>query len=588
MAKKSKRIFEKYPKTTMVLLVVMLTWIMDLTAGIFYIPATDHDFRVYHPYFHHGLLPNQAQTTHWGPIDYPIYTNDMGFRDSIVREIPLQSGKHRILFMGDSHAEGVGVSFAESFTGQLLSRIDTTQIEILNGAAVSYSPKLYYYKTRYLIEEVGLDFDELYVFIDISDIQNEYAYEQFHPSTAVAREVLPYLDKKLKNLSFLYYAVTSIYLERQREKFYKQVSKEQIAHNNTVDLYRTFFSHFDNDVLLHNPQFHTTISEWYSDENLYRRWGSKGAELMTLYMKKLVNLCRQHGISMTVTVHPWRTHVMKGEIEDRHTLHWRNFAKENSIGFISFYPLFIDEKPPEEVIQTCYIPYDNHWTAAGHQLVADKLFSFIGAQRGMVTEDRYHYHQGIIWQEKQKFDSAIFHFSHAIQINPTQASYFYQRGKVYLGKSNFQRAAEDFKQALMLDSTHQKAKLSSKLVQAYQSAHRYTHLLQDHETDHLYVQRGKALLQLGRHKSAYEDFERARELNPGNKESYYYIGYMKHHLVKSPREGIPYFNKAIALDSGYLDAYQQRAAAFMSLGAKDKAMKDMDQVHRLSGMVDDE
>lgn len=582
MIKKSHRFFEQYPKTTLVLLVGTLAVLLDGIAGALFIPGNDHDFRVYDPYFHHGLLPNQAQVTHWGPIAYPIATNSLGFRDAIAREVPLTSDKHRILFMGDSHTEGVGVSFAESFTGRLIAQVDTTQLEILNAAAVSYSPKLYYYKTKYLIEEVGLAFDQLYVFIDVSDVQNEYAYEQFHPGTSAFGAVASWLDKKLKTFSLLYFATTQLYLEQKKKKFYQQVSQQQLAHNNTVDIYHTFFSDFDDDVLLNNPQFHATLTEWYSDESLYRRWGKKGTEWMTVYMQKLADLCHQRSIRMTVVVHPWRTHVMKGEVDDRHTHHWRSFTQENDLPFISLYPVFINELPPEEVIASAYIPDDNHWTAVGHRWVADKLFSFVGTRpRSTLAEDRYYYHQGIVQQEKELPDSAIFYFSQAIGLNPTQADYYYRRGWVYLKEKHFDLAAEDFEQVLVLDATHRKARFSLQHLPAYRSVDRYTRLLEAQETADGYVQRGKAWLQLERHQRAYDDFERARELDPGIKEPYYYIGYIKHHRMKASRESIPYFNRAIALDSGYREAYQQRTAAFQNIGADDQAAKDRDRVQQL-------
>lgn len=275
IALKSRNVFEQYPKLTFTILTLLLVGIIDLIASWMLIPTDDHAFRGPHPYYHHGLLPNRSQTTHWGDIPYQVHTNTLGFRDAAVQEVPLQSDKYRILFMGDSHTEGVGVAFSESFTGLLLSKVDTSRITILNAAAVSYSPKLYYYKTKYLLEEVGLDIDEIYVFMDISDIQNEYAYEAFEPHQAGFQHIFSTLDKTLRTYSFLYYALRNIYLQQQRKEFYKAISKEQLAHNNTIDLYRTFFSHFDDEVLLNNPQFHTTVSEWYSDESLYQRWGKK-------------------------------------------------------------------------------------------------------------------------------------------------------------------------------------------------------------------------------------------------------------------------------------------------------------------------
>lgn len=584
MNKKSGRLFEQYPKTTLTLLVGTLALLLDGLAGALFIPTGDHDFRVYDPYFHHGLLANQAQVTHWGPIMYPIATNSLGFRDSVVREVPLVSDKHRILFMGDSHAEGVGVRFSESFTGQLLAKVDTSQLEILNGATVSYSPKLYYYKTKYLLEEVRLTFDELYVFIDISDVQNEYAYDQFHPGTSALGSVAAWLDKKLKRFSLLYFAITKLRLDGQRKKFYQQVSQQQVAHNNTVDIYHTFFSDFDNDILLNNPQFHATITEWYSDESLYQRWGKQGTEHMTHYMEQLADLCHQRGIRMTVVVHPWRTHVMKGEVDDHHTHHWRNFAEANNLTFINLYPVFINELSPKEVIASTYIPDDNHWTAVGHRWVADKLFSFVGTYpHGTLAKDRYYYHQGVVQQEQETLDSAVFYFSEAIRLNPTPADYYYRRGRAYLDAKQFEQATRDFEQALVRDATHQKARLSLQHVSAYRSADHYTRLLEAQETSDGYVQRGKAWLQLARHQRAYDDFERAQGLAPGSKEPYYYLGYMKHHWMQASRESIPYFNRAIALDSGYQDAYRQRAAAFQRIGADDRAANDRQRLQQLKG-----
>ncbi len=587
MPRSQKSIFETYPKTTLVLVVLVIVLLVDGIVGRLLVPTNDHDFRSAHPYYHHGLLPNRTQATHWGPIAYPIATNSLGFRDEEVRSIPLTSDKYRILLMGDSHTEAVGVPFAESFTGRLLTKLDTSRIELLNAAAVSYSPKLYYYKTRYLLEEIGLDVDEIYVFIDISDIQNEYAYQEFEPSTSPIAQVLPQVKSALRNHSFIYYATRRLYLERQREKFYRNISQNLIDRNNTVDLYRTFFSHFNNDVLLNNPQFHTTISEWYSDESLYQRWGKQGIELMTVYMQKLVALCEQHQIPLTITVHPWRTQVKKGEAEDQHTQYWRSFAQENGIGFINLYPIFINELPAEEVIQHHFIADDNHWTASGHQLVANKLSSFLlasAAENGLVSlsdEDAY-YHRGIVLREQGKIDSAIASLSRAIEINPDRPDFYYQRGSIKLQQHAFQSAADDFQRVLHIDSTHRKAELSAKLLPAYQIAYETTSLPDEQPTDSLYVERGKAWLVMGRYLRAYDDFDQARQLNIRNKESYYYLGYIKKNMMQSERESVRYFDRAIALDSNYLDAYRQRAEAFRVIGAAERAARDQDQVGRLS------
>ena len=49
---------------------------------------------------------------------------------------------------------------------------------LINLSAVSYSPSIYFYKTKYFIENHNMKFSDLYVFIDISDPYDElYRYE---------------------------------------------------------------------------------------------------------------------------------------------------------------------------------------------------------------------------------------------------------------------------------------------------------------------------------------------------------------------------------------------------------------------------
>ncbi|HEX3182611.1 MAG TPA: hypothetical protein VHR44_15390 [Beijerinckiaceae bacterium] len=85
-------------------------------------------------------------------------------------EVPLRSDRKRVLFMGDSFTEALGVAYEESFVGRFAAAFP--QLEVLNGGVSGYAPSVYYAKTKYLIE-MGLQTDEVIVYIDISDIQEE-------------------------------------------------------------------------------------------------------------------------------------------------------------------------------------------------------------------------------------------------------------------------------------------------------------------------------------------------------------------------------------------------------------------------------
>ena len=131
-------------------------------------------YRIPSDNYHHDLLKNKAvDNVPWGHLSYNVRTNSLGFKDFSVRDIPLVPEGRRIVFMGDSFTEGVGVDYKDSFVGLIASALSADKIDVLNAGVVGYSPIIYWRKTLYLIEEIGLKFDELIVFLDISDPTNE-------------------------------------------------------------------------------------------------------------------------------------------------------------------------------------------------------------------------------------------------------------------------------------------------------------------------------------------------------------------------------------------------------------------------------
>ena len=93
-----------------------------------------------------------------------------------MREIPLTSSTHRVLLIGDSFTEAGNVAFEDSFAGLLYraGQERSNKIEFLNAGVGSYFPVIYYKKIKVLIEQ-WLHFDEVVVFSDVSDANNEAA-----------------------------------------------------------------------------------------------------------------------------------------------------------------------------------------------------------------------------------------------------------------------------------------------------------------------------------------------------------------------------------------------------------------------------
>ena len=364
-----------------VFLSVLIIAALDFITGMILIPENFSSFRTKHYYYHHGLLPNQDVRGQWGSLIYPVRTNSLGFMDSTVEKIPLASKNYRILILGDSHSEGVGVPYLKTFSGILARDLKPSGIEVLNASCISYSPKIEYLKARYLIEKVGLKVNHIFVLIDISDLQNELVYDKFNPELEIRflPDFMMHVERFLKAHSFIYYMAATIHDHRQQDEFMKTAKLfdqegKQDEDNNSFRLYAGFFDHFDDKTLLSDPQFHG-VGEWYYNDH-FKPLADKGIDMGQHYLQLLKKLCDKNGIKLTISVHPWHPQILIGNPEDYYVKRWESFAKENDIAFVNLFPLFIDGENPVIVNEMYYIKDDNHWNEFGHKKVASFLESY--------------------------------------------------------------------------------------------------------------------------------------------------------------------------------------------------------------------
>ena len=360
-------------------LLIVFFIIADFLLGAFFIPQSYNDFRVKNSIYHHGLQPGISTRTVWGPILYNFHTNSLGFRDFSSENLSLNKDKNekRILLMGDSHTEGVGVDYPFTFGGLLQSYGEPRGIEFLNAAAVSYSPKIHYIKAKHLIEEENIEIDEIWAFVDISDLQNELGYEGFEADNSTFTHFQMKLNRFLKNNSFTWFTISEIKNNKEINALSETITafnQEGLgANKNTVALYNDFFSHFDDETLLRNPEFHG-VSEWiYSAE--FIPLARKGIESGTQYMSKLNAVCRENDIALKISVHPWQSQVIRGDTTNLYVEAWREFCIKENIDFVNLFPVFINHENPYFITETCYITNDNHWNEIGHHRVYEYLKS---------------------------------------------------------------------------------------------------------------------------------------------------------------------------------------------------------------------
>ena len=70
--------------------------------------------------------------------------------------------------LGDSFLFGVGYDYPLTFAAIFSDAMARAGVEVLNAGVVSYSPIIHVRKLEHLLTGVGLEVDEVVVFLDIS------------------------------------------------------------------------------------------------------------------------------------------------------------------------------------------------------------------------------------------------------------------------------------------------------------------------------------------------------------------------------------------------------------------------------------
>ncbi len=321
---------------------------------------------IHDPVRHHSLQPNCTCIRHWGKVSYPFATNNLGFRDQTVREVPLTSVQPRVVMLGDSVTEGMG-AWQDTFVGKIAANFQ--QYDFLNGGVESYSPSNYLNVARQLLDR-GVKFDEVIVFIDISDAQDEAAfYQDANPSGAVSGpDQIVHNDSWYASLrSFVaeHLLITnSIFDFVERALVKRGFYHLNVGHGQLFDLERSAWTY---RAVSDNEPYEIGYAPLGLEAGI-RKEQSK----MTALWQEL----KSRNIPISVVVYPWPAQVAHDTVQSRQVQIWRDWCAGKCNRFISIFPtLFAVKKdcPPSEPgcwYMKEYIFGDEHFSPAGNTLVA--------------------------------------------------------------------------------------------------------------------------------------------------------------------------------------------------------------------------
>ena len=328
------------------------------------------------PVRHHAFKPNCTALYPWGGSWYEFSTNSLGFRDEKVRDVPISDAHPRILMLGDSFTEGK-IRWRDSYVGRIA--VALPQFDFLNGGVSSYSPSNYFNVARTVLD-AGFDIDEVIVFIDISDVQDEATfYRDVDGSGAVT-------GPQRETYSVSWGAKIRMYIAERLpltnhivEGFERQLVAHGYYHLTTGPLGDAF-------DMERAAWTYRKVNEKAPYYDGYAPLGVEGGIAREkAKMTLLWQLLAKQNVPLSVVVYPYPAQIVHDTADSRQVRMWREWCEGKCKRFISLFPAFLAEKANCPLSQPgCwylkdFVFGDMHYNAVGNALMADAVIQGLTA-----------------------------------------------------------------------------------------------------------------------------------------------------------------------------------------------------------------
>ena len=320
---------------------------------------------------HHALMRRCSGKERWGKVSFPVFTNNLGLRDAQVREVPMDPGhRARILFVGDSFTFDYR-AWEDTFVGMVSAALP--DYDVLNAGIPSYSPSTYYLIVRELLE-TGVAFDELIVFLDISDVQDEASFYVDGPEGTVTSRSTSYRHQDA-SYARIRGEIGSRWL--LTDEVYSFVEGLLIKAG-VFWLPRPYYGDiFDTP---RGAWTYRSVPEGFSMPDGYDPLGIRGGiQREGRKLDQLFKLVYDRGIPFSVAVYPWPGQLKHDDLESIQVSIWQAWCEGRCKRFINLFPDFFSEMRkcpwllPGCWYERLYVFGDFHFTTYGNTVVARRL-----------------------------------------------------------------------------------------------------------------------------------------------------------------------------------------------------------------------
>ena len=348
---------------------VLITWLVidfffgNLIIKWMSIDSIEHRYRIKSDIYHHDLKKNYKGIGIWGDDIYDFCTDDNAFRISCNTTLANEK-QFDVAFIGDSFTEGSGVLYEKSFVGIFAKSYPN--LKVANLAVQSYSPSIYFSKVKHLLES-GYKFKNLFVFIDISDVQDEalaYALTEDGrvidkvSSGVVQTPLKRKIANQIKRVNKWLFPLT-YRLNRIRKDYFKWKSVKGMS------------------VFKHDRSMNRSSWTYIEDADGYGDLGVSGAVEKSIdAMHKLSELASKYQVKLSVGVYPWPAQILFDNVDSKQVSIWRNFCDKNCYHFFNLFDFFHAKKNQlgaDELIKQAYFFADVHFNEEGNRLFGNEI-----------------------------------------------------------------------------------------------------------------------------------------------------------------------------------------------------------------------
>ena len=266
----------------------------------------------------------------------------------------------------------MGYDYQYTLSG-LLQDYYGSKNEILNSAVASYSPSIYYFKTKYLITQ-GYKFDQAFIFLDTSDVIDE-THLEFNLDGTIKTPKEDDIEKTSLKKTFYQFG----YFLRDNFVTFRFLSilsdKTEILKNYVKDRYKASKSFNKNffGVKKYELNLYRMINvdrgNWPREKKLSNQ-AKIGLKSSEKYLNLLFNLLNKNGIKSYLIIYPWPSQIY---YEDNfYKSYWSKFSMEENINFLNFYPYFTSDDKVM-TINNNFIPGDVHWNKNGTLIMFEAI-----------------------------------------------------------------------------------------------------------------------------------------------------------------------------------------------------------------------